>query len=66
MACIASDPALDIEPDFTSATFDGIRNRIIGNSQLTHEEAANELSNGWKQDRDICVAAWTVQSNEET
>ena len=66
MPRIVSDPALDIEPDFTSATFEGIRNRIIGNTQLTHDEAANELATGWQQDRDIRVAAWTLQVNEET
>ncbi|KAG2075410.1 hypothetical protein BDR04DRAFT_1069823 [Suillus decipiens] len=66
MAHIASDPALDIEPDFVSATFEGIRNRIIGNTQTTHDEAANELITGWWQDRDICLAAWTVQENEAT
>lgn len=66
MPRIASDPALDIEPDFTSATFEGIRNRIIGNTQLTHDEAANELATGWQQDRDIRLAAWTLQVNEET
>jgi hypothetical protein len=66
MPRIVSDPALDIEPDFTSATFEGIRNRIIGNTQLTHDEAANELAMGWQQDRDIRVAAWTLQVNEET
>ncbi|KAG1793001.1 uncharacterized protein HD556DRAFT_1444097 [Suillus plorans] len=65
MARITSDPALDIEPNFASATFEAIRNCIIGNSQLTHDEAANELSNGWKQDRDIRLVAWTAQSNEE-
>ncbi|KAG0694955.1 hypothetical protein DFH29DRAFT_838020, partial [Suillus ampliporus] len=65
MARIASDPALDIEPDFTSVTFEGIRNRIIGNSQLTHAEAANELATGWQQDRDIRLAAWMQQTNEE-
>lgn len=66
MAHIASDPALDIEPDFASATFEGIRNRIIGNTQTTHDEAANELITGWRQDRDIRLAAWNVQVNEET
>ncbi|KAG0694561.1 hypothetical protein DFH29DRAFT_1072861 [Suillus ampliporus] len=65
MAHIASDLALDIEPDFTSVTFEGIRNRIIGNSQLTHAEAANELATGWQQDRDIRLAAWMQQTNEE-
>ncbi|KAG1907548.1 uncharacterized protein F5891DRAFT_974248 [Suillus fuscotomentosus] len=66
MAHIASDPALDIEPDFASLTFEGIRNRIIGNTQMTHDEAANELITGWWQDRDIRLAAWTIQENEAT
>jgi hypothetical protein len=65
MARITSDPALDIVPDFASATFQGIRLRIIGNTQTTHEEAANELIMGWQQDRDIRLAAWTLQVNEE-
>ncbi|KAG1752596.1 uncharacterized protein EDB91DRAFT_1044842 [Suillus paluster] len=65
MACIASDPALDIKPDFASITFQGIRNRIIGNTQVTHDEAANELITGWRQDRDIRLAAWTLQVNEQ-
>ncbi|KAG1746845.1 hypothetical protein EDB19DRAFT_1826241 [Suillus lakei] len=65
MACIASDPALDIEPDFASATFTGLRNCIIRNTQTTHDKAANELMAGWQQDHDICVAAWTLQVNEE-
>ncbi|KAG1776943.1 hypothetical protein EV702DRAFT_1045645 [Suillus placidus] len=66
MAHIASDPALDIEPDFASISFQGIRNRIIGNTQTTHDEAANELITGWRQDRDIRLAAWTLQVNEAT
>ncbi|KAG1890036.1 hypothetical protein F4604DRAFT_1914589 [Suillus subluteus] len=65
MPRIASNPALDIEPDFTLATFEGIRNRIIGNTQLTHDEVANELATGWQQDRDIRMAAWTLQTNDE-
>ncbi|KAG1804268.1 uncharacterized protein BJ212DRAFT_1304382 [Suillus subaureus] len=55
MVCITSDPALDIAPDFVSATFQGIRDRIIGNMQATHEEVANELT-----------TAWNTQVNEET
>ncbi|KAG1779243.1 hypothetical protein EV702DRAFT_1195217 [Suillus placidus] len=65
MARIASHPALDIVPDFASPTFEGIRNHIIGNTQATHGEAANELTTGWQQDRDIRLAAWNVQVNKE-
>ncbi|KAG1853435.1 hypothetical protein DFJ58DRAFT_728179 [Suillus subalutaceus] len=64
MAHIASDPTFDIEPDFTFVPFEGIRNCIIGNTQLTHAEAANELATGWQQDRDICVVEWLVLKQE--
>ncbi|KAG1718680.1 hypothetical protein EDB19DRAFT_1920178 [Suillus lakei] len=65
MAHIASDPALDIAPDFASATFQGIRLHIIGNMQATHEEVANKLIMGWQQDRDIWLTAWNLQVNKE-
>lgn len=65
MACIASNPALDVEPDFTSPTFEGLRNCIIGNSQTTHAEAANELTVGWQQDHDIRITAWNQQATED-
>ncbi|KAG1806578.1 uncharacterized protein HD556DRAFT_1188401, partial [Suillus plorans] len=65
MARIASNPTLDVEPDFASPTFEGLRNRIIGNSQTTHVEAANELTIGWQQDRDIRVTAWNQQVIED-
>jgi hypothetical protein len=38
MARIVSDPALDFQPDFASVTFEGLRNRVIGGMQMTHEE----------------------------
>ncbi|KAG2132238.1 hypothetical protein BD769DRAFT_1354866 [Suillus cothurnatus] len=65
MAHITSDLALDIIPYFASATFQGIRDQIIGNTQATHEEVANELIMGWQQDRDIRLAAWNLQVNED-
>ncbi|KAG1906234.1 uncharacterized protein F5891DRAFT_1125632 [Suillus fuscotomentosus] len=65
MARIASNPTSDVEPDFASATFEGLRNRIIGNSQTTHAEAANKLTVGWQQDCDIRVAAWNQQVTED-
>ena len=65
MARIVSNPALEIEPNFASATFEALRNRIIGNTQTTHAEAANELTTGWQQDRDIRSAAWDQQVNED-
>ncbi|KAG1744625.1 uncharacterized protein EDB91DRAFT_1246740 [Suillus paluster] len=65
MARIASDLVLDIEPDFVSKTFQGIRNCIIGNTQVTHDKAANELITGWRQDQDIRLAAWTLQAEKK-
>ncbi|KAG1801281.1 uncharacterized protein BJ212DRAFT_1450074 [Suillus subaureus] len=53
MAHIASDLVLDIQPDFSSPTFEG--------TQMTHEEVANELATAWEQDCDLRVVAWTRQ-----
>jgi hypothetical protein len=66
MARIASDPALDIQPDFSSATFEGLRNRIIGHTQTTHEEVATELATAWQQDRNLRLTAWARQVEEDT
>ncbi|KAG0695941.1 hypothetical protein DFH29DRAFT_879692 [Suillus ampliporus] len=65
MAYIMSDPVLDIEPDFVSLMFEGIRNWIIGNTQAIHAKVANKLIMSWQQDQDLCLAAWTLQVNEE-
>ncbi|OAX33378.1 hypothetical protein K503DRAFT_869581 [Rhizopogon vinicolor AM-OR11-026] len=65
MARIVSNPALEMEPNFASATFEALRNRIIGNTQMTHAEAANELTAGWQQDHIIRIAAWNQQVNED-
>ncbi|KAG1795495.1 uncharacterized protein BJ212DRAFT_1489752 [Suillus subaureus] len=65
MARIASDPVLDIQPDFSSPTFEGLRNCIIGGTQTTHEEVTNKLATAWEQDRDLRVVAWTRQVDED-
>ncbi|KAG1789993.1 uncharacterized protein HD556DRAFT_755777 [Suillus plorans] len=65
MARIASDPAFDIQPDFSSPTFEGLRVRIIGGTQTTHEEVATELITAWQLDRDLRVTAWKRQVDED-
>ncbi|OJA18435.1 hypothetical protein AZE42_13828, partial [Rhizopogon vesiculosus] len=40
---IISDPMLDIQPDFASVAFEGLRVRIIEDTQSTHEEVATKL-----------------------
>lgn len=65
MARIASDPAFDIQPDFSSPTFEGLRVHIIGGTQTTHDEVANELVTAWQQDRDLRVTAWKRQVDED-
>ncbi|KAG1796526.1 hypothetical protein EV424DRAFT_1333886 [Suillus variegatus] len=65
MARIASDPMLDIQPDFASPTFEGLRNRIIGATQTTHDEVAADLIAAWQQDRNLRVVAWTRQIDED-
>jgi hypothetical protein len=66
MARIASDPALDVQPEFLSPTFEALRNRIIGGTQATHEEVATELANAWQQDHDLRTIAWNRQVEDET
>ncbi|KAG1823817.1 uncharacterized protein BJ212DRAFT_1296356 [Suillus subaureus] len=65
MACIASDPMLDIQPDFASPTFEGLRNQIIGGTQTTHNEVVVDLIVAWQQDRNLRVVAWTRQVKED-
>ncbi|KAG1794723.1 uncharacterized protein BJ212DRAFT_1291839 [Suillus subaureus] len=65
MACIASDPVLDIQPDFSSPTFEGLRNCIIGGTQMTHEEVTNKLATAWEQDCNLRVVAWTRQVDKD-
>ncbi|OAX31370.1 hypothetical protein K503DRAFT_806118 [Rhizopogon vinicolor AM-OR11-026] len=60
------NPALDIQPEFSSPTFEALRNCIIGGTQTTHEEVATELANVWKQDHNLRETAWTRQVEEET
>jgi hypothetical protein len=66
MARIISDPALDIQPNFSSPTFEGLRNQIIGGTPTTHEEVVADLSTAWQQDRDLRIIAWTAQKVEDT
>ncbi|KAG2043194.1 hypothetical protein BDR03DRAFT_1006071 [Suillus americanus] len=66
MACIALDPALDIQPDFSTPIFKGLRDQIIGGTQMTHEDVAADLTTAWQQDHDLRVLAWTRQSDEDT
>ncbi|KAG0695760.1 hypothetical protein DFH29DRAFT_1083247 [Suillus ampliporus] len=65
MARIASDPSLDIQPDFSSPTFEALRIRIIRGTQTTHQEVAAELATVWQQDRDLRVADWARQVDED-
>ncbi|KAG0704640.1 hypothetical protein DFH29DRAFT_1037462 [Suillus ampliporus] len=65
MARIASDPSLDIQPDFSSPTFEALRIRIIGGTQTTHQEVAAELATVWQQDCDLRVADWARQVDED-
>jgi len=66
MARIVSDPALDFQPDFASVTFEGLRNRVIGGMQTTHEEVVTGLVNTWQQDHNLRMAARTRQVEEDT
>ncbi|KAG0692980.1 hypothetical protein DFH29DRAFT_985614 [Suillus ampliporus] len=63
--CPCPSILIDIQPDFSSPTFEGLRNRIIGGTQTTHEEVATELATAWQQDHDLRVAAWTRQVDED-
>ncbi|KAG1819993.1 hypothetical protein EV424DRAFT_1539667 [Suillus variegatus] len=64
MARIALDPAFDIQPDFSSPTFEGLRVHIIRGTQTTHDEVANELVTAWQQDRDLRVTS-LEKANQE-
>ena len=65
MARIISDPALDVQPDFASAAFEGLRIRIIGGTQSTHEEVATDLAAAWQQDHDLRLQTWAAQVEED-
>ncbi|KAG2154222.1 uncharacterized protein EDB93DRAFT_1239585 [Suillus bovinus] len=65
MARIATNPALDIQPDFASPTFELLRNRIIGGTQTTHQEVAADLIAAWQQDRNLRSIAWVEQETED-
>ncbi|KAG1791504.1 uncharacterized protein BJ212DRAFT_1490954 [Suillus subaureus] len=65
MARITSDLALDIQPDFTSPTFEALRDCIIGGTQALHQEVAADLTTAWQQDWDNRSIAWVAQVNED-
>ncbi|KAG1781872.1 hypothetical protein EV702DRAFT_1238597 [Suillus placidus] len=55
----------DIQPDFSSPTFEALRNRIIGGTQTTHDEVAADLIAAWQQDLALRAVAWTRQMDED-
>ncbi|KAG0692213.1 hypothetical protein DFH29DRAFT_861058 [Suillus ampliporus] len=65
MARIASDPALDIQPDFASPMFEALRDRIISGTQTMHQEVAADLAAAWQNDHDLRTTAWVAQANED-
>jgi hypothetical protein len=62
MARIASDPALDIVPDFASANFQGIRLRIIGNTPKVDDFVALKTVASFRPSRKV-RSTWTPFQN---
>ncbi|KAG2366476.1 hypothetical protein BDR07DRAFT_1449378 [Suillus spraguei] len=56
----------NMQPNFSSPTFEGLRNQIIGGTQTTHEEVAADLSTTWQQDHNLCTTEDTRLAAEAT
>ncbi|KAH7907933.1 hypothetical protein BJ138DRAFT_1013764 [Hygrophoropsis aurantiaca] len=59
------DPALEEQPDHSSAMYQGLRTAIIGNTQTTEEEAAERLTELWRTARDDRTVRWQAQLEED-
>ncbi|KAF9230064.1 hypothetical protein BU15DRAFT_84092 [Melanogaster broomeanus] len=69
MARIPHDPSLEVEPDFESETFQGLRDLIIrGDPTKNDQAAAEELADAHRRDRARRLAAWQqqVEDDEQT
>ncbi|KAJ7829330.1 hypothetical protein B0H13DRAFT_1916589 [Mycena leptocephala] len=63
--CLTLDPALESCPDYSSASFQLIRNFIVAGdpaaAPLTNAEAASQLSDAWNTERDAHKTTWDAE-----
>jgi hypothetical protein len=62
---ITLNPALENCPDFSSEPFGFIRDTLVATNQITHEQAAIDLSTAWNLANDARTITWNQQEEED-